>query len=160
MTRINGPARVRGAGPVTIGQFCAIGYGLNIVSQDHSMTYPNLQLALDVRLGLPRHITAAPVIIGNNVWIGDSVTILAGATVGDGAVLAAGAVVTSDVLPFTIAGGVPAKAIGSRFPSDMSTWLAELRWWDWPWARIEANREFFATDLSTIDVDTALDLVV
>jgi acetyltransferase-like isoleucine patch superfamily enzyme len=37
-----------------------------------------------------------------------------GRSIGDGAVIAAGAVVASDVQPFTIVGGVPAKTIGDR----------------------------------------------
>ena len=39
---------------------------------------------------------------------------LTGVKIGDGSVIAAGAVVTSDVPPFSICGGVPAKTIGKR----------------------------------------------
>ncbi|QGY40264.1 sugar O-acetyltransferase [Pseudodesulfovibrio cashew] len=53
----------------------------------------------------------APIIIGENVWIGSNATILQGVTVGDNAIVAAGAVVTKDVAPGTIVGGVPAKFI-------------------------------------------------
>lgn len=52
-----------------------------------------------------------PVIIGNNVWIGEHVCIFAGVTIGDNAVIAANAVVTKDVPPKTIVGGVPARII-------------------------------------------------
>jgi acetyltransferase-like isoleucine patch superfamily enzyme len=54
-----------------------------------------------------------PVIIEDDVWIGDRVTIV-GVTVGRGAVVASGAVVTKDVAPYTIVGGVPAKLIRQR----------------------------------------------
>lgn len=55
-----------------------------------------------------------PVEIEDYVFIGPRATILPGVKIGKGAVVAAGAVVTSDVKPFEIVGGVPAKVIGER----------------------------------------------
>lgn len=68
-------------------------------------------------LGSPMRLQpskAAPVQIGNDVWIGARCIILPGVTIHDGAVVAAGAVVTHDIPPNAIAGGVPAKIIGHR----------------------------------------------
>lgn len=56
-------------------------------------------------------MTAAPVRIGNNVWVGAHATILPGVTIGDGAIIAAGAVVNRDVPERAVVGGVPAKVI-------------------------------------------------
>lgn len=50
----------------------------------------------------------APVIIGNDVWIGANSTILPGVTIGDYAVVAAGSIVTKDVPSGTLVAGVPA----------------------------------------------------
>jgi acetyltransferase-like isoleucine patch superfamily enzyme len=50
-----------------------------------------------------------PVIIGNNVWLGERVCILPGVQIGDGAVIAANAVVTHNVPAGALAAGVPAK---------------------------------------------------
>jgi len=50
----------------------------------------------------------APVVIGDNVWIGANVTILPGVTIGDYVVVAAGAVVTKDVPSGVLVAGVPA----------------------------------------------------
>ena len=36
-------------------------------------------------------------------------------------------------------GGVPAKPIRKRFSEDTIAALLELRWWDWPEKRIQAN---------------------
>ncbi|MCQ2198788.1 MAG: acyltransferase [Paludibacteraceae bacterium] len=52
-----------------------------------------------------------PVVIEDNVWIGERVCILSGVHIGKGAVIAANAVVTKDVPANTVVGGVPAKII-------------------------------------------------
>jgi acetyltransferase-like isoleucine patch superfamily enzyme len=57
---------------------------------------------------------AAPVVIGDRAWLSCRTTILPGVTIGPGAVVCAGAVVTSDVAPYAVVGGVPAKRIGER----------------------------------------------
>ncbi len=58
-------------------------------------------------------VSKGPVIIGNNVWIGDKATILPGVTIGDGAVIAANTVVSKDVPPFSVVAGNPARIIKS-----------------------------------------------
>ena len=55
-----------------------------------------------------------PVNIEDYVYIGSRVTILPGVRLGYGCVVASGAVVTKSVLPYTLVGGVPAKAIRER----------------------------------------------
>lgn len=89
-------------GGIFIGDGCMIGMNVNIATLNHG---------LDVAT---RGTTfAAPVRLGNNVWVGSNATILAGVTVGDNAVIAAGAVVTKDVPANTVVGGVPARIIKS-----------------------------------------------
>lgn len=58
----------------------------------------------------PLHVKG-PVVIGDNVWIGESARILSGVTIGDGAIIGANAVVTHDVPKGAVVGGVPAKVI-------------------------------------------------
>lgn len=55
-----------------------------------------------------------PVVIGEDCWICSHVVVLKGVTIGDGAVVAAGAVVDSDIPPYAIAAGVPARVVGDR----------------------------------------------
>ena len=81
---------------------------------------------------LARELGVARVIVGNDCWIGHAAILLPGVTVGDGAVIAAGAVVSRDVPPYTIAGGVPARAIRQRFPAAVAECLRRIAWWDWP----------------------------
>lgn len=55
--------------------------------------------------------SAGPVIIEDNVWIGDKVTILPNVRIGCNAIIGANSVVTKDVEPNSVVGGIPAKVI-------------------------------------------------
>lgn len=57
------------------------------------------------------HAAAAPIVIEDNVWIGEYAAVLKGVTIGRGAVVASHAVVTKDVPPYTIVAGNPAKVV-------------------------------------------------
>jgi maltose O-acetyltransferase len=54
------------------------------------------------------------VVIGDRVWIAYRAIILPGVRIGEGAVVAAGSVVASDVEPFQIVAGAPARPVGTR----------------------------------------------
>lgn len=58
------------------------------------------------------------IVVEEDVWIGCNVTLLAGAHLGRSAIIAAGAVVNSDIPPYCIAGGVPAKPIKFKWTID------------------------------------------
>lgn len=53
----------------------------------------------------------APIVIGDNVYIGTRSMILPGVKIGNNCIIAAGSVVTKDVLDNTVVGGIPAKFI-------------------------------------------------
>jgi acetyltransferase-like isoleucine patch superfamily enzyme len=131
----------------SVGRFTSIGRGVKVVRgshptrnfvSTHSAFYsPHNEIGLsfctqslfeEFRYADPQSF--APVVIGNDVWIGYGVTILEGVTIGHGAVIAAGAVVTKDVEPYCVVGGVPAKLIRKRFSEEVIQKLLELRWWD------------------------------
>jgi maltose O-acetyltransferase len=54
---------------------------------------------------------AAPITIGDNVWIGGGAIINPGITIGNNVVIASGAVVTKDFPDDVVIGGNPAKII-------------------------------------------------
>jgi acetyltransferase-like isoleucine patch superfamily enzyme len=54
------------------------------------------------------------VTVGNYAWLASHCIVLPGVTIGEGAVVAAGAVVATDVAPYTMVGGVPARYIKDR----------------------------------------------
>lgn len=96
------------ANRVTIGDSLLTGKWVTITDNSHGETDKD---TLGMRPQKRPVTSKGPVIIGNNVWIGDKATILPGVTIGDGAVIAANAVVTKDVPPYSVVGGNPAKVI-------------------------------------------------
>ena len=93
---------------VIIGDNCLTGKWVTISDNNHGTTDFDILHEAPVKRKL---YTKGPVIIGNNVWIGDKATILGGVTVGDGAVIAANSVVTKDVPAYSVVGGNPARVI-------------------------------------------------
>lgn len=91
---------------VTIGENCLIAPFVYIVDSDHG-----IDKAMLIN-NQPNQ--TAPIVIKDDVWIGTGAKILKGVTIGQGAVVASGALVKSDVEPYSIVGGVPAKVIGER----------------------------------------------
>jgi acetyltransferase-like isoleucine patch superfamily enzyme len=87
---------------ITIGSGAAVARGVFIYDSDHHMLHDK---------NGARTNDAAPVTIGEHVWIGAGAIILKGVTIGDGAVIGAGAVVTGDVPARCVAAGNPARVI-------------------------------------------------
>lgn len=93
---------------IRIGDNLLTGKWVTIIDNSHGET----DLATLQQPPLMRLVTSkGPIIIGNNVWIGDKATILPNVTIGDGAVIAANAVVTKDVPAYAVVAGIPAKVI-------------------------------------------------
>lgn len=134
---------------LVIGKFCSIACGARFLftSANHTMrslsTYPfplfYEEWGLDKKNVAEAWDNRGDIIIGNDVWIGYEAVILSGVTIGDGAVIGTRAVVTRDVPPYTIVGGVPARAIRKQFDDDTIAALRRLCWWDWPRERIARN---------------------
>lgn len=91
---------------ITIGNDCLIAPFVYIVDSNH-------QIKKDIKINNQTNETA-PIIIEDDVWLASNVTILKGVKIGHGAVIAANSVVNTDVEPYTIYGGSPAKKIGIR----------------------------------------------
>lgn len=91
---------------VTVGAHTLIAPGVFITDHTHNF-------ARGIRLAA-QGSRSAPVVIGEDVWLGARSVVLPGVTIGDGAIVGAGAVVTKDVPPNAIVGGVPARIIGER----------------------------------------------
>jgi virginiamycin A acetyltransferase len=79
------------------------------------------------------------IVIGNDVWIGYQATILSGVTVGHGAIIGSKSVVASDVPPYSIVAGNPARIIRKRFDEETIEKLLALAWWDWDLDKITTH---------------------
>lgn len=101
-TIIGDHAFLDGRARLTIGNHTALASSVFIYNSEHDMA------------GEEFSAREEEVIIGDYVFIGPRVIILPGVKIGKGVVVAGGAVVTSDIPPFTLVGGVPAKKIGER----------------------------------------------
>lgn len=84
--------------------------------------------------------------IGNDVWIGYNAIIMAGVTIGDGAIIATNSTIVSDVEPYSIVGGNPAREIKKRFSAAVIEKLLKLKWWHWDIKKISKNVEYL-TDI-------------
>lgn len=82
--------------------------GSHVLIEDHSHGTPN-DIDTPV-MKRPLH-SKGPIIIEDNVWIGENACILANVIIGKGSIIGANAVVTHNIPPYSIAAGVPAKVI-------------------------------------------------
>lgn len=121
-----------------IGKFCQIAAGVEFVMNgaNHQMnavsTFPfytleGWNMAPPATADLP---LKGDTVIGNDVWIGQNTVILPGVTIGDGAIIGANSIVGSDVAPYTIVVGNPARELRKRFDDKLIQLMLEFKWWD------------------------------
>ncbi len=112
-----------------IGSFCSIAPEVVfVVDSDHRTDYFSTfpyKFWITGR-GEKESISKGDIEIADDVWLGVRSTILSGVRIGQGAIIAAGALVSSDVPPYSIVGGVPAKVIKYRFLPDVIDFLLTL----------------------------------
>jgi len=123
-----------------IGKFCQIAKGVEFVMNgvNHQMnavsTFPFYIFEgwkQDIPL-LSNMPLKGDTVVGHDVWIGQNVTILPGVHIGNGAIIGLNSVVGSNVEPYTIVAGNPARPIRKRFDDELIDLLQELQWWDLP----------------------------
>ena len=70
---------------------------------------------------IERPLSSKPVIIGDNVWLGEFVSVLPGVTIGKGTIVGANSVVSKSLPPYVIAVGTPAKPV-KKFNFSAQRW--------------------------------------
>ena len=106
-------AQIAGMGGVFIGDYAAVGSNAKILS--HSEVVENGK-----RMSGPmipeeiKGMKTAPVRLEKDSFVGAGAIIVPGVSLGEGAVVAANSLVISDVQPWQIVMGVPARPVGKR----------------------------------------------
>ena len=112
-----GRSRIYCAHKMTIGDYVLISDNVSIMDSDlHPIRASKRRTVADqwARGTFPDVYDAtasAPVRIGSDVWIGFGASVLKGVTIGQGAIVGAGSLVTSDVRPWSVVAGSPAREI-------------------------------------------------
>ena len=128
-----------------IGKFCAIARGVKFIMNgaNHKLsgisTYPFQIFGNGWEKVMPQPGDLpykGDTIVGNDVWIGYEALIMPGVRIGNGAIVSSRSVVVSDVAPYSVVGGNPAKLIKHRFEPDVIAALEDIAWWDWPVEKI------------------------
>lgn len=99
---------IHGNGQVIIGNYFHSGVDCLMITQNHKYDGGNAIPYDNIRS------ISKSIIIEDFVWLGSRVTILPGVKIGEGAIIQAGAVVSSDIPPYAIAGGNPARVFKYR----------------------------------------------
>lgn len=148
-----------------IGRFCSIGSNVHFVVGEHPMKYVStspsfysnrgqntLVLYHDKNYKEFRFVEPEmPVVIENDVWIGDGASIIHGVRICNGAVVLANATVTKDVPPYAIVAGTPARIIKYRFDEDVISQLLKICWWDKPLPWLKEHAPDFSNVVSFIN---------
>jgi acetyltransferase-like isoleucine patch superfamily enzyme len=100
---------------IRIGRYCLVAVNVAMFDSGGHAADPELR-----RQGAPpADDQVRPITLEDNVWIGHNAIIFPGVTIGEGSIVTAGAVVMTDVPPYTIVAGNPARKVlpGLRSPS-------------------------------------------
>lgn len=115
-SKIGHTTRILCVNRVEIGAYTAIANGTTICDNNNHPISPSFRKKMrltpvgdDMRMW--KHSANAPIIIGENCWIGANVRICKGVTIGDNSIVAACSVVTKDVPANCIVAGNPAKIV-------------------------------------------------
>jgi acetyltransferase-like isoleucine patch superfamily enzyme len=111
---------------ITLGSYCIILPGVRLTAATSITAGNNCMFATNCYLtdaDWHDHYdrTSAPgktagIVLGDNVWIGDSALVCKGVTIGDNSIVGAGAVVTRDVPANTVVAGNPARPVKQLDP--------------------------------------------
>ncbi len=133
---------------LVIGKFCALARGVKFIMNgaNHKLsglsTFPFQIFGNGWESVMPQPGDLpfkGDTVIGNDVWIGYDSLIMPGVKIGNGAIVSSRSVVVSDVPPYAIVGGNPARQLKQRFLPDTIAELEAIAWWDWPIERISEH---------------------
>lgn len=95
---------IQGENGIEIGDNVQIAPGVKLISANHD---PEC---------FERSLSAPPIKVGSNVWIGANAVLLPGVTVGSNVIIGAGSIVTKDIPDNSVAVGNPCRVIRQKAP--------------------------------------------
>lgn len=117
---IGDDVRISVAERVVIGNNVLMGSKVLIIDNSHGV-YTGCQQDSPYLAPNKRLIHTSPVLIGNNVWIGEGAVIQMGVEIGDGSIIGANSVVTKSIPSNVIVGGIPAHII-KKYNDNTGMW--------------------------------------
>lgn len=108
---------------ITIGSYCMFAWNVCLLdsrrmAQDPALRRQFLEQAIANEFNWPeRTVDAQPIVIADNVWVGFDSVVLPGVTIGEGSVIGARSVVYTDIPPYSVAVGNPARVVRSLPPT-------------------------------------------
>lgn len=144
---------------LTIGRFCSIAQNVRfILDGEHDYhklsTYPFKVRLLNEKV---EALCKGPIIIEDDVWIGERAMILSGVTIGQGAIIAAGSIVTKDVPSYAIfANG---RVIKYRFDEETIKKLLKIDYNKLNLDNITSHLKDLYTDIKDLDIDKEFDFL-
>jgi lipopolysaccharide O-acetyltransferase len=106
---------------VIIGNNVLLASKIYISDCSHGCYSGNVNDSNPDTLPVDRPLFSNPIIIEDNVWLGEFVSVLPGVTIGKGTIVGANSVVSKSLPPNVIAVGSPAKPI-KKFNFQTSRW--------------------------------------
>ena len=114
-TQIGYGCAINAVESVSIGNYVMFGPYVTIDDNNNHPVSPAfrkyMRIMGDVDSSRWKHSAHAPVVVGDNCWIGRNVSIMKGVTIGENCVIAANSVVTKSIPANCIVAGNPAKVV-------------------------------------------------
>jgi serine acetyltransferase len=95
------------SGEIVVEEYAFFGHGVCVLTGTHDITLFDHAR----QVGVPK--SGRDVVIGRGAWISTNAMVLGPCRIGEHAVVAAGSLVRSDVEPFTVVGGMPARVLST-----------------------------------------------
>jgi len=107
-----------------MGNYCSVAPGVQIGGMEHSWWWGSTSTRLS-----DKHIVNLKTVIEDDVWIGANAVIRQGVHIERGAVIGACSLVIKDVLPYSVAAGIPSRLLRKRFPDSIISQIEKTEFW-------------------------------
>ncbi|AJI73001.1 hypothetical protein FTDG_00987 [Francisella tularensis subsp. novicida GA99-3548] len=121
--QINDNVHIAGINSISIGNNVLIASRVFISDHNHG-NYRGVNQSSPLEIPSKRKLNSSPIIIEDNVWIGEGVAILPGVIIGKGTIIATNSVLTKDAESYTIYAGIPAKPI-KKYDFKLKQWISK-----------------------------------